>query len=63
VPFFYAQDFYIKNDESMAEFDVEVQVAQKFIDQHLIVPVVEILELDIEVEDFDLRDHKIGAAP
>lgn len=47
----------------MAEFDVEVQVAQKFIDQHLIVPVVEILELDIEVEDFDLRDHKIGAAP
>lgn len=32
VPFFYTQDFFIQNDESLAEFDIEIQLAQKFID-------------------------------
>lgn len=31
-PFFYHQDFYVKNDDTVSMFDVEVQLAQKFID-------------------------------
>ena len=31
-PFFYHQDFYLQNDDTVAMFDLEVQLAQKFID-------------------------------
>ena len=31
-PFFYHQDFYVKNDDDVAMFDLEVQLSQKFID-------------------------------
>ena len=64
VPFFFAQDFFVKSDETITEFEIEVQLAQKFIDQHLVVPVVEVLDVDLEsANDFDLSHHRIGARP
>ena len=64
VPFFYAQDFYVRHEAEVTEFDVEVQLAQKFIDQHIVIPIVEILDTDLESADgFDSSAHRIGSTP
>lgn len=62
--FFYAQDYFIKKDETLHEFDLQIMLSQKFIDQHTIVPIVEVLEIDLESEhDYDINDYKLGQHP
>lgn len=54
--FFYGQDFFLKNDGENASYDVEVQLSQKFIDQHIILPFIEVMATDLErVADFDSK--------
>ena len=47
--FFFSQDFYLEKDLNLKEFEIEVGLAQKFIDQHLILPIVEILETEMDL--------------
>ena len=53
-PFFFTQDYYITLDEANQEYDIQISLAQKFIDKASIIPVLEILEQNVDIDDVDM---------
>jgi hypothetical protein len=40
-------------DEARQEYDLEISLAQKFIDKTTIVPILEILQENVDIDDVD----------
>ena len=62
-PFFYSQDYYVSMDEAMQEYDLLISLEQKFIDKTTIVPILEVLEENVDLDDYEASQYKSRQFP